>query len=88
MSKFIPKLVNEKGRSFVLLDNVFSAEEGISWAKRHRLDVKFTCGTYTCATELLCYLQEACYALHFVRRPLGVGDSVVFDTVYGYYRGD
>ena len=49
------------------------------------MNAKFACGTYTCATELLCKLQEAGYSFKFVRRPLGSGiDSEVFDTVYCY----
>lgn len=86
MSKFIPKLVNETSGIFVLLDNVFAAEEGIAWAKKHNHNIKFTCGTYTCAVELLCILQEAGYTFKFVRRDAGF-DGIkieVFDTVYCY----
>lgn len=87
MSKFIPKLVNEKDTTFVLLDNVFCHEEAIQWAKEHKHNVKFTCGNYTCATEILCKLQEAGYSLKFIRRDAGGYvhcEIIVFDTVYCY----
>lgn len=87
---FIPKLITELTggccRSYVLLDDVFRADACISWAKEHKLDIKFICGTYTCATEILCKIQEAGYNINFVRRMLAPDIHVdVFDTVYCYY---
>lgn len=84
MSKFIPKLVNEPGGTFVLLDNAFAALEGIKWAKEHSHDIKFMCGNYTCATELYYYIQEAGYTLKFIKRTLPEYKIEVFDTAYCY----
>lgn len=87
MSKFVPKFVNEKDDTFVLLDNAFCHEEAIEWAKKHKHNVKFMCGTYTCATEILCKLQEAGYSFKFIRRDIGQDvhcEIIVFDTVYCY----
>ena len=63
MSKFIPKLVNEDKGTFILIDNPFSAEEGIKYAAEHNHNIKFTCGNYTCAVELLYYIQREGYQL-------------------------
>ena len=87
MSKFVPKLVNEKDNTFVLLDNAFCHEEAIKWAKYHKHNVKFTCGTYTCASEILFKLQEVGYSFEFIRRDIGTDvncEIIVFDTVYCY----
>ena len=87
MSKFIPKIVTENGNTFILLDNVFCYEEAIQYCVEHKHDIKFTCGNYTCATEILCKIYEEGYTLRPVRRherfPTGGGMSV-FDTVYCY----
>lgn len=87
MSKFIPKLINEEKGTFILIDNPFSAEEGIKYAKEHYHDVKFTCGNYTCAVELLYHLYMNGYCFEFTKRDVGhdVGCNViVYDTVYCY----
>ena len=88
MSKFIPKIVNERGNTFILLDDVFCHEEAIEYCKEHKHDIKFTCGNYTCATEILCKIYEAGYTLRPIRRteklPGGCGDLDYFDTVYCY----
>lgn len=42
MSKFIPKLINEDKGTFILIDNPFSAEEGIKYATEHNHNIKFT----------------------------------------------
>lgn len=87
MAEFIPKFINETEGTFLLLDNVFSHEDAITFAVKHKHDVKFICGTYTCATEILCKLYEAGYSLKPVRRrttfPTG-GGMDMFDTVYCY----
>ena len=87
MSKFIPKLVNEDKGTFILIDNPFSAEEGIKYAAEHKHNIKFTCGNYTCATEILCKIYESGYTLRPMRRyeqfPTG-GGMDIFDTVYCY----
>lgn len=87
MSKFIPKIVTENGDTFILLDNVFCHEEAIQYCVEHKHDIKFTCGNYTCATEILCKIYEEGYTLRPVRRherfPTG-GGMPVFDTVYCY----
>lgn len=91
MSKFIPKLVTERGNSFILLDDVFCHEEAIEYCKEHKHDIKFTCGNYTCATEILCKIYEAGYTLKPMRRyeifPTG-GGMDTFDTVYCYREED
>jgi hypothetical protein len=92
MSKFIPKLINEDRGTFILIDSPFSAEEGIKYAKEHYHDVKFTCGNYTCAVELLYYLQQEGYVFDIRRRNAGRDvncDIPVYDTVYCYLpKGD
>ena len=92
MSKFIPKLVNEDRGTFILIDSPFSAEEGIKYAKEHCHDVKFTCGNYTCAVELLYYIQREGYQLEIVERDIGRDVNRVilqYDTVYCYLpKGD
>lgn len=88
MSKFIPKLINEDEGTFILIDNVFSAEEGIKYAAEHKHDIKFTCGNYTCATELYYHLFMAGYDFKFTERDAGRGCGCkipVYDTVYCYY---
>jgi hypothetical protein len=84
MSKFIPKLVNEPGGTFVLIDNAFTAKEGIEWAKEHSHDIKFMCGNYTCATELYYLIQEAGYSLKFIKRTMSEYKLEMFDTAYCY----
>ena len=92
MSKFIPKLVNERGNTFILLDDVFCHEEAIKYCKEHKHDIKFTCGNYTCAVELLYYLQQEGYMFDIRRRNAGKDincDIPVYDTVYCYLpKGD
>ena len=68
MSKFVPKLVTEDRGTFILIDNPFSAEEGIKYAAEHNHNIKFTCGNYTCAVELLYYIQREGYQLEIVER--------------------
>ena len=87
MSKFIPKLINEEKGTFILIDSPSSAEEGIKYAKEHYHDVKFTCGNYTCAVELMYYLQQAGYMFDITKRNAGRDvnyDIPVYDTVYCY----
>ena len=92
MSKFIPKLVNEDKGTFILIDNPFSAEEGIKYAAEHNHNIKFTCGNYTCAVELLYYIQREGYQLEIVERDVGRDVNCVilqYDTVYCYLpKGD
>ena len=88
MSKFIPNLINENNESFILLNNVFSHEEAIEFAKEHKHNIKFICGTYTCATEILCKMQEAGYVLKFYRVPQYMNGSYLYDNfeVKGYLK--
>lgn len=92
MSKFIPKLINEDKGTFILIDNPFSAEEGIKYASEHNHNIKFTCGNYTWACELLYQIQQEGYDLKFTERDIGtdVGCQIFqYDTVYCYLpKGD
>ena len=91
MSKFIPKIVNERDNTFILLDDVFCYEEAIKYCVEHKHNIKFTCGNYTCATEILCKIYEEGYTLRPIRRIESLsgncGKITHFDTVY-CYRGD
>lgn len=88
MSKFIPSLVNENNESFILLDDVFSHEEVIEYAKDHKHNIKFICGKNTWATEILCKMQEAGYILKFYRVPQYAIGSYLYDNfeVKGYLK--
>lgn len=77
MAEFIPKIINGE---FILLDNVFSHEECIEYAKKHKFNIKFVCGTYTCATEILCKIQEAGYSLKFYRKTQCMDGRPLYDN--------
>ena len=88
MSKFVPKLVNDDGRYYCVLDNIFTASEGVEWAAYHNLDIKFTCGNYTDCTRILYKMFMKGYELVPVERIErtvdGTAEIKMYDTVYGY----
>lgn len=62
---FIPKKIVEDNVEYVLLDNMFKAEETVDYALIHNFNIKFVCTTYTCACEVLHKIQSKDYKLCF-----------------------
>ena len=94
-NQYFPKIVQERKaegepkREFVLLDNVFKYKETIAYAVKHNFDIRFVCGTYTCATEILCYIQENGYELVFEREPVYMHDTILYyNFVVACYKKD
>lgn len=67
---FIPMKIIEDHVEYVLFENVFRAEETISYAVIHNFPIKFICTTYTCACEILAEIQERGYSLTFKKIPM------------------
>lgn len=68
--RFIPRKIVEDDIEYVLFNNVFMAEEIISYAVKHNFPIKFICTTYTCACEFLADIQENGYSLTFKKIPV------------------
>lgn len=62
---FIPKKIAEDNVEYVLLDNMFKAEQTIDYAVVHNFPIKFICTTYTNACEVLQKIQSKDYKLCF-----------------------
>ena len=78
---FIPKKIVEDNVEYVLLDNVFRAEETINYAVTHNFPIKFICTTYTCACDILAIIQWCGYELTFKKVPVRVDGRVIDNSI-------
>ena len=81
---FIPKKVVEDNVEYVLLSDVFRAEETIYYALTHNFPIKFICTTYTCACEILAEIQENGYELSFKKVPVRMDGRFLYYNIEVY----